>query len=229
MAPSNVALADCRHSPENPPANIVDRPPRPRGHQPRPEPASPTAAQATTTAASLSPPPAGASAAAGASTPPSSRARGWDLFSRGSSNGAPSSLFQKAGTDTFYWVVGITVDEVVHAARALDLPDLPELPDDLDQHGRPLATCSLAHPRPQREVERGRSGSRCASPTRRRSSRRRHMLISPSISGRSSGQCSTHVLRDEVAADEKGQGRQDVAQGRPDRREDVTGQRARRG
>jgi len=36
-------------------------------------------------------------------------ARGWSLFSHGASNGAPQSLFQKAGTDGFYWVVGITV------------------------------------------------------------------------------------------------------------------------
>ncbi|MHB1088426.1 MAG: hypothetical protein ACYC19_06655 [Acidimicrobiales bacterium] len=35
--------------------------------------------------------------------------RGWNLFSRGASNGAPQDLFQKAGSDTFYWVVGITV------------------------------------------------------------------------------------------------------------------------
>jgi hypothetical protein len=36
-------------------------------------------------------------------------ARGWTLFSQGSSTGSPQDLFQKAGTDTFYWVVGITV------------------------------------------------------------------------------------------------------------------------
>jgi hypothetical protein len=35
--------------------------------------------------------------------------RGWGLFSQGSSNGSPQSLFQKAGNDGFYWVVGITV------------------------------------------------------------------------------------------------------------------------
>ncbi|NNN02149.1 MAG: hypothetical protein HKL86_09995 [Acidimicrobiaceae bacterium] len=35
--------------------------------------------------------------------------RGWNLFSTGSSNGNPESLFQKAGNDGFYWVVGITV------------------------------------------------------------------------------------------------------------------------
>jgi hypothetical protein len=36
-------------------------------------------------------------------------ARGWSLFSQGSSNGSPQSLFQKAGDDGFYWVAGITV------------------------------------------------------------------------------------------------------------------------
>jgi hypothetical protein len=36
-------------------------------------------------------------------------ARGWNLFSKGASNGSPQSLFQKAGSDGFYWVVGITV------------------------------------------------------------------------------------------------------------------------
>jgi hypothetical protein len=35
--------------------------------------------------------------------------RGWGLFSSGASNGSPQSLFQKAGNDGFYWVVGITV------------------------------------------------------------------------------------------------------------------------
>jgi hypothetical protein len=37
-------------------------------------------------------------------------ARGWSLFSSGASNGSPQYLFQKAGSDTFYWVIGITVD-----------------------------------------------------------------------------------------------------------------------
>ena len=36
-------------------------------------------------------------------------AEGWDLFSQGASDGAPQSLFQKAGNDGFYWVIGITV------------------------------------------------------------------------------------------------------------------------
>lgn len=42
-------------------------------------------------------------------------ARGWDLFSRGSSSGQPQLLFQKAGSDTFYWVVGVTVERVAGA------------------------------------------------------------------------------------------------------------------
>ena len=37
-------------------------------------------------------------------------ARGWALFSSGATNGAPQYLFQKAGSDTFYWIVGITVN-----------------------------------------------------------------------------------------------------------------------
>lgn len=36
-------------------------------------------------------------------------ARGWNLFSSGASNGAPQYLFQKAGSDTFYWELGVTV------------------------------------------------------------------------------------------------------------------------
>jgi hypothetical protein len=43
-------------------------------------------------------------------------ARGWDLFSRGSSTGQAQLLFQKAGSDTFYWVVGVTVQRVVGTA-----------------------------------------------------------------------------------------------------------------
>jgi len=42
-------------------------------------------------------------------------ARGWDLFSRGSSSGRAQLLFQKAGSDTFYWVVGVTVQRVAGA------------------------------------------------------------------------------------------------------------------
>lgn len=36
-------------------------------------------------------------------------ARGWSLFSKGASNGDPQSLFQKAGSDGFYWEIGVTV------------------------------------------------------------------------------------------------------------------------
>jgi hypothetical protein len=36
-------------------------------------------------------------------------ARGWSLFSKGASNGNPQSLFQKAGSDGFYWELGVTV------------------------------------------------------------------------------------------------------------------------
>jgi hypothetical protein len=36
-------------------------------------------------------------------------ARGWSLFSRAASNGDPQSLFQQAGSDGFYWELGITV------------------------------------------------------------------------------------------------------------------------
>ncbi|NNN03767.1 MAG: hypothetical protein HKL87_07230 [Acidimicrobiaceae bacterium] len=36
-------------------------------------------------------------------------ARGWNLFSQGAGNGDPQMLFQKAGSDTFYWVIGVTV------------------------------------------------------------------------------------------------------------------------
>jgi hypothetical protein len=38
-------------------------------------------------------------------------ARGWSLFSKGASNGDPQSLFQKAGSDGFYWELGITVNK----------------------------------------------------------------------------------------------------------------------
>jgi hypothetical protein len=38
-------------------------------------------------------------------------ARGWHLFSRVSGGGQPQLLFQRAGSDTFYWVVGVTVTQ----------------------------------------------------------------------------------------------------------------------
>jgi hypothetical protein len=45
-------------------------------------------------------------------------ARGWSLFSSGASNGSPQYLFQKAGSDTFYWVIGITVDTSASSASS---------------------------------------------------------------------------------------------------------------
>ncbi|MBU6495912.1 MAG: hypothetical protein KGR42_05805 [Acidobacteria bacterium] len=36
-------------------------------------------------------------------------ALGWNLFSQGAASGNPQMLFQKAGSDTFYWVIGVTV------------------------------------------------------------------------------------------------------------------------
>jgi hypothetical protein len=41
-------------------------------------------------------------------------ARGWNVFSHGASNGSPQTLFQKAGNDGFYWVVGVTVTKSAH-------------------------------------------------------------------------------------------------------------------
>ncbi len=35
---------------------------------------------------------------------------GWNLFSQGSSSGKPQSLFQKAGSDGFYWIFGVTIN-----------------------------------------------------------------------------------------------------------------------
>jgi hypothetical protein len=43
-------------------------------------------------------------------------AKGWSLFSQGASNGDPQSLFQLAGSDSFYWVIGITVHHVQHGS-----------------------------------------------------------------------------------------------------------------
>jgi hypothetical protein len=45
-------------------------------------------------------------------------ARGWNVFSHGASNGAPQTLFQKAGSDGFYWVVGVTVTKSAHHSIA---------------------------------------------------------------------------------------------------------------
>lgn len=41
--------------------------------------------------------------------------RGWSLFSKGASNGDPQSLFQKAGSDGFYWEIGVTVTKTTSA------------------------------------------------------------------------------------------------------------------
>jgi hypothetical protein len=38
-------------------------------------------------------------------------ARGWTEFSSGATNGKPQLLFQKPGSDTFYYVLGVTVNE----------------------------------------------------------------------------------------------------------------------
>ena len=38
-------------------------------------------------------------------------ARGWSLFSTAASNGDPQSLFQKAGSDGFYWEIGVTINK----------------------------------------------------------------------------------------------------------------------
>jgi len=38
------------------------------------------------------------------------QARGWNIFSRGTSNGGGQLLFQKNGSDTFLWVLGITIN-----------------------------------------------------------------------------------------------------------------------
>jgi hypothetical protein len=45
-------------------------------------------------------------------------ARGWSLFSSGASNGSPQYLFQKAGSDTFYWVIGVTVNSSTSTSTA---------------------------------------------------------------------------------------------------------------
>ncbi|NNN09756.1 MAG: hypothetical protein HKL85_11280 [Acidimicrobiaceae bacterium] len=47
-------------------------------------------------------------------------ARGWALFSSGATNGAPQYLFQKAGSDTFYWIIGVTVNPTTSSATSTD-------------------------------------------------------------------------------------------------------------
>ncbi len=46
--------------------------------------------------------------------------RGWNLFSSGAANGAPQFLFQKAGSDTFYWIIGITVQPSTSSPTSTD-------------------------------------------------------------------------------------------------------------
>ncbi len=41
-------------------------------------------------------------------------AQEWSLFSSGSSHALAQLLFQKAGSDTFYWVVGVTINATAH-------------------------------------------------------------------------------------------------------------------
>lgn len=41
--------------------------------------------------------------------------RGWNLFSTGGVGAGAQALFQKAGTDGFYWVVGITTSRTTSA------------------------------------------------------------------------------------------------------------------
>jgi len=59
-------------------------------------------------------------------------ARGWSLFSQGSSSGKPQSLFQKAGNDGFYWVA-VSRSRSPRANCALDIPDLSKLRNGLSQ------------------------------------------------------------------------------------------------
>ena len=44
--------------------------------------------------------------------------QGWSLFSSGSSHAIAQLLFQKAGSDTFYWVVGVTIDSRTSSATS---------------------------------------------------------------------------------------------------------------
>lgn len=107
-AVNNTALANC-HQPANPPGNImgamiVPKPTQPTGpavlpnegagdfdcYRPLLSDAGPTALLDYYRAHLES--------------------MGWALFSTGASNGGPQLLFQKGGTDGFYWIVGITVN-----------------------------------------------------------------------------------------------------------------------
>jgi hypothetical protein len=107
VAPTNVALDYCRHTTEIP-SNIIDAFVVPADTQPESGANIPNAGAGEFDCYQPLATPARASAllsfyAAHLET------LGWHLFSHGASNGAPQSLFQKAGNDSFYWVVGITV------------------------------------------------------------------------------------------------------------------------
>jgi hypothetical protein len=107
VAASNVALDYCRHTSEIP-SNIVDAFLVPVGTQPESGANIPNAGAGEFDCYQPLVTPAGTSALLSFYTT-HLESLGWHLFSRGASNGAPQSLFQKAGNDSFYWVVGITV------------------------------------------------------------------------------------------------------------------------
>ena len=44
--------------------------------------------------------------------------QGWSLFSSGSPHALAQLLFQKAGSDTFYWVVGVTINSRTRSATS---------------------------------------------------------------------------------------------------------------
>ena len=44
--------------------------------------------------------------------------QGWSLFSSGSAHAIAQLLFQKAGSDTFYWVVGVTINSSSSSATS---------------------------------------------------------------------------------------------------------------
>ena len=107
VAASSVALDYCRHTSEIP-SNIVDAFLVPVGTQPESGANIPNAGAGEFDCYQPLVTPAGASALLSFYTT-HLESLGWHLFSHGASNGAPQSLFQKAGNDSFYWVVGITV------------------------------------------------------------------------------------------------------------------------
>ncbi len=93
------------------------------------------------------------------------------LLARGRATATPQSLFQKAGSDGFYWELGITVTKSTATQCRLDVQHLPELRHRLARGDQ----LSVGHVglvrdrRPQREVQRIDRRSRPASPTPRRS------------------------------------------------------------